>query len=145
MSTGIAPGNGHLSMIREDRIELETKAAPPWLRPPKTYKPKGKFAEKALARHAPKAAVLPTRQITQKVSLSSTPPLVDVKSDTEKAMEAIQRSGNSFNHLAKTSNDVEFPRTPSALEHLARTASGECCNIGGKSHINMTNLTLSWH
>ena len=66
---------------------------------------------------------------------AATPPLVEVKSDTEMAMEAIQRSGSSmrsFSSLRSVSSldrlvqaAEEIPRTESALEQLARTASGK--------------------
>jgi len=106
--------------VREE-MELDRPPTPPWLRPPATYKPKGKFAEKMFA----KAAVVPPVTLVQNVSVSTTPPLVDVKSDVEKAMESIQRSGSSLECLAQAaSNEHEgIPRTESALEQLARTAS----------------------
>lgn len=118
-------------------MELENRPpTPPWLRPPSTYKPRGRFAEKASACIAPPSASEEEAPSTeQKVSVSSTPPLVEVKSDTEMAMEAIQRSGSSmrsFSSLRSVSSldrlvqaAEEIPRTESALEQLARTASGK--------------------
>ena len=108
--------------VREE-LEIERPPTPPWLRPPATYKPKGKFAEKLVPK-APEVVVHPTH--TQKVSVSATPPLVDVKSDVEKAMETMQRSVSSLDRLAQAASNEEIPRTESALEQLARTASGKC-------------------
>lgn len=122
--------------IREE-MELDRPPTPPWLRPPSTYKPKGKFAEKLVAAKAASAAVTPPpmaavapptgapQHLHPKVSVSSTPPLVDVKPDVEKAFEAILRSGSSLDCLAQAAADGGIPRTESALEQLARTASGE--------------------
>jgi len=118
-------------------MELENRPpTPPWLRPPSTYKPRGRFAEKASACIAPpSASEEESPSSEQKVSVSSTPPLIEVKSDTEMAMEAIQRSGSSmrsFSSLRSVSSldrlaqaAEEIPRTESALEQLARTASGK--------------------
>ena len=112
---------------------MDRPPTPPWLRPPKSYKPKGKFAEKTAVAAARATVALqpppqpaPPPQPTQKVSVSSTPPLVDVKSDTEKAMEAITRSASSLDRLSTAaSKEDTIPRSESALEQLARTASGE--------------------
>jgi len=146
------------NVIREE-MELERPPTPPWLRPPSTYKPKGKFAEKAEKWKPPKAAaaiVVPPvpppppiaashlsvemppnnsnsnnnehtvtgfAALLPKVSVSSTPPLVDVKSDTEKAMDAISRSGSSLGHLVQAAVIEGMPRTESALEQMPRTES----------------------
>eukprot|EP00581_Thalassiosira_minuscula_P012836 CAMPEP_0183716632 /NCGR_PEP_ID=MMETSP0737-20130205/10467_1 /TAXON_ID=385413 /ORGANISM="Thalassiosira miniscula, Strain CCMP1093" /LENGTH=852 /DNA_ID=CAMNT_0025945925 /DNA_START=136 /DNA_END=2696 /DNA_ORIENTATION=- len=127
----------NVGKVREE-IEFERPPTPPWLRPPSTYSPKGKFAEKTKAAapvkedDAPKSVPTPApapagASQLPKVSVSSTPPLVDVKSDTEKAMEAIQRSSSSLDQLARAASTAasseEIPRTESALEQLARTAS----------------------
>lgn len=146
-------GGGVSKVVREEMSELENNnrpPTPPWLRPPSTYKPKGKFAErmnkangkaavsanKMSAATAPVAiaapptanAPLPLQQPlpSHKVSMSSTPPLIDVKPDTEKAMVTMQRSGSSLGQLTQAASDAsngEIPRTESALEQLARTAS----------------------
>ena len=138
---------GTAKVVREE-IELDRPPTPPWLRPPANYKPKGKFAERLKKKQmAAEAAAARTSQAQaamaaavavpqpppatttgpiQRVSVSSTPPLVDVKSDTEKAMDAIQRSHSSLDRLAEAAQNNAIPRTESALEQLARTASGEC-------------------
>jgi len=145
-------GGGVSKVVREEMPELESNnrpPTPPWLRPPSTYKPKGKFAERMnkangkaavsankmpaattpVAIAAPPTGIVPAPQPMpppHKVSMSSTPPLIDVKPDTEKAMDTMQRSGSSLGQLAQAASDAsngEIPRTESALEQLARTAS----------------------
>ncbi|KAL7541841.1 hypothetical protein ACHAXR_011267 [Thalassiosira sp. AJA248-18] len=105
MTAGINIINVSGGKVREE-IEMDRPPTPPWLRPPASYKPKGKFAEKLKA----KMVVVPpaSQQIMKKVSVSATPPLVEVKSDTD---------------LAQAAANEEIPRTESALEQLARTAS----------------------
>jgi hypothetical protein len=118
-------GNG----IRED-VELENRPpTPPWLKPPSTYKPRGKFAKKAAVGGAPLAFEEESASMPQRVSVTSTPPLVEVPSDTEKVMdttrgsEPMLRSVSSLDRLVQAAE--EMPRTESALEQLARTASGK--------------------
>ncbi len=129
------------SGVGEETMEPENRPpTPPWLRPPSTYKPRGRFSQRrASAGIAPPPAseeedeAPPTEQ--RGASVSSTPPLVEVKSDTETAMEAMRRSGSSMQSLSPlrsvSSLDrlaeaaEEIPRTESALEQLARTASGK--------------------
>lgn len=126
--TGVPP-NATISLINigggkvRAEFELDRPPTPPWLRPPASYKPKGRFAEKMKA----KTVVIPpaATQKTQKVSISSTPPPADFKSDTEKAMAALERSACSLDRLARAASSEDIPRTESALEQLARTASGE--------------------
>ena len=133
LGPGTMSGNCHTINIIRDEREMDRPPTPPWLRPPKSYKPKGKFAEKTAVAAARATAALqpPPRPAapphpTQKVSVSSTPPLVDVKSDAEKAMEAITRSASSLDRLSTAaSKEDTIPRSESALEQLARTASGE--------------------
>lgn len=117
---------------------------PPWLRPPKSYKAKGRFVEKenllaaaAAARSIRMAAVRPNevpsssvqQQQRQQISVSSTPPLVDIKSDTEYAIAAIKRSNLSLGRVSSLDRLAEaaemLPRSESALQQLARTASGK--------------------
>ena len=128
LTTGIPTANPNIMRVEK----VETQPTPPWLQPPKTYKPKGKFAEKtALAKAAQTAAARPhptsrpTAATTQKVTVSSTTPLGDSKSNMEKAMEVITRSGSSLNRLTESTEDSSIPRSESALEQLARTASGK--------------------
>ena len=69
------------------------------------------------------------KQQEQQISVSSTPPLVDIKSDTEYAIAAIKRSNSSLGRVSSLDRLAEaaemLPRTESALEQLARTASGK--------------------
>jgi len=128
LTTGIPTANPNIMRVEK----IDTQPTPPWLQPPKTYKPKGKFAEKtALAKAAATAAARPpptsrpTAATTQKVTVSSSTPLGDSKSNMEKAMEVITRSGSSLNRLTESTEDSSIPRSESALEQLARTASGK--------------------
>lgn len=157
-------GAGGMVVGREemDLVDSARPPTPPWLRPPKNYKPKGKFAERLKAKQQQQGAAsapvlsVPTAAVpaaipavvpaaapaagpaysaglqkTHKTPVSSTPPLVDVKYVTKKVMESIMRSGSSLDCLAKAAasgtssiDDGEaMPRTESALEQLARTAS----------------------
>ena len=135
-----------------EEIELDRPPTPPWLKPPENYERlKRKVAENSAA--VPSAA--PTEKANNPVtddaknnvetsktttsavvnpaaSLNSTPDniisetLVDMaKSDTEKVMEAIERSESALEHLSRTASTGTISRTESALEQLARTASGE--------------------
>lgn len=116
-------GNG-----TRDDVELENRPpTPPWLKPPSTYKPRGKFAEKASVGGAPLAPdeESESSSMPQRVSVTSTPPLVEVLSDTEmtQGLEPTLRSVSSMDRLVQAAE--ELPRTESALEQLARTASGK--------------------
>eukprot|EP00578_Thalassiosira_sp_NH16_P031510 CAMPEP_0181078636 /NCGR_PEP_ID=MMETSP1071-20121207/1592_1 /TAXON_ID=35127 /ORGANISM="Thalassiosira sp., Strain NH16" /LENGTH=745 /DNA_ID=CAMNT_0023159965 /DNA_START=457 /DNA_END=2694 /DNA_ORIENTATION=- len=132
MATGAAltavPANATINIINvggkmREELDMERPPTPPWLRPPATYRPKGKFAEKCIKTESTVAMPPPVAQLVPKVTVSSTPPLVDVKSDAEMAMVAMQRSGSSLDQLAKAASNEDIPRTESALEQLARTAS----------------------
>lgn len=88
-----------------DTVDMEMKPpTPPWLRPPRTYKPKGKFARKLMMNKAAMNAL--SRYMPQKPMTDSMP---------GKRGSGVQTS--------MTSDGI--PRTESALEQLARTASGE--------------------
>ncbi len=93
-------------------MELENikPPTPPWLRPPRTYKPKGKFARKCVV-----ATTVPSSCLPNPTDLSA-PAVGNVKFVTEKSIRKSE--------LSNVANDG-IPRTESALEQLARTASGE--------------------
>jgi len=94
-------------LVRDDTMDMEMKPpTPPWLRPPRTYKPKGKFARKLMMNKAAMNAL--SRCMPQKPMTDSMP--------TGKSRGSVVQSS--------TANDG-IPRTESALEQLARTASGE--------------------
>jgi len=135
-----------IMIVSKMENELENRPpTPPWLRPPKSYKAKGRFAEKekilaaaAATWSVRMAAARPNevpssssmqKQREQQISVSSTPPLVDIKSDTEYAIAAIKRSNSSLGRVSSLDRLAEaaemLPRTESALEQLARTASGK--------------------
>jgi hypothetical protein len=143
-------------IVRKVENELENRPPPPpWLQPPKSYKAKGRFAEKekllaaaAAARSVRMAAVRPNEvpssmQKQQQISVSSTPPLVDIKSDTEYAIAAIKRSNSSLGRVSSLDRLAEaaemLPRSESALEQLARTASGK------RNRLVVESLYLSFH
>ena len=80
-------------------------------------------------------------QKQQQISVSSTPPLVDIKSDTEYAIAAIKRSNSSLGRVSSLDRLAEaaemLPRSESALEQLARTASGK------RNRLVIESLSLS--
>jgi len=164
-------GGGVGKVVREEMAELDNRPpTPPWLRPPSTYKPKGKFAERtnksekgaaaatnkvpaaahvaspaatsaavaappvaaglAAARRLQVQQPLPPPSIPSvpppKPSIPSVPPSAHVEPGKSKVTEAIRRSGSSLSQLVQAANVAdgeEIPRTESALEQLARTAS----------------------
>ncbi len=93
-------------------MELENirPPTPPWLRPPRTYKPKGKFARKCVVSTTVPSSCLP------KPTEPSAPAIGNVKFVTEKSIRKSESSNVASDGI---------PRTESALEQLARTASGE--------------------
>lgn len=100
-------GGGKLDMEFENNMKPPT---PPWLRPPRTYKPKGKFARKAVV-----ATTVPSECIS-KPAESAIPSVETAKLTTENSTEKSELSNIASDGI---------PRTESALEQLARTASGE--------------------
>lgn len=83
-----------------------------------------------------------------KASVPSPSSLVEAKSDTKKGMDSMRRSGSSLGQLAQVASDAsigEIPRTESALEQLARTASGDFLSYRPCSlFIRLGNLHLSF-
>ena len=112
-------GGGGGKMMDSTTMEFDNvKPTPPWLRAPRTYKPKGKFARKFVVATTtttvPPPRCMPMPMTTESSSTKS-------KHGTTKS----KRKSDLTSTTATTAASDGIPRTESALEQLARTASGE--------------------
>ena len=112
-------GGGGGKMMDSTTMEFDNvKPTPPWLRAPRTYKPKGKFARKFVVATTtttvPPPRCMPMPMTTESSSTKS-------KHGTTKS----KRKSDLTSTTASTAACDGIPRTESALEQLARTASGE--------------------
>jgi hypothetical protein len=103
-----------------DDLEIDAPPTPPWLKPPTKYKPSGKFAKRLEAKE--KAAA----ERKAKLAAAAAAAAAATKASEEiKKRESAKASGPPLNQFAATTSPEPITRTESALEQLARTASGE--------------------
>ena len=128
---GIGPA-GTLNIINiggggkmmDTTMEFDTmKPTPPWLRAPRTYKPKGKFARKFVV-----ATTTTTTTTVPPPRCMPIMPMAESSSSSAKSKHGSTKSKRK-SELTSTATTAAasdgIPRTESALEQLARTASGE--------------------
>jgi hypothetical protein len=139
---GCAPNPSPGMVYRKNYIEddIDRPPTPPWLRPPAKYVSSRKIpVHTAQARQY--VAPRPTKKPKIAVPMAAPTlvgvapprpvgvpqPLVEVaKLDTEKVMESLQRSNSGLGQIKTAASQIEnIPRSESALEQLARTASGK--------------------
>ncbi len=98
------------------------KPTPPWLRAPRTYKPKGKFARKFVVTTTSTTTTIPPSRCMPIM------PMTESSSSSAKSKHGTTKSKRKSDLTSTTATAVAsdgIPRTESALEQLARTASGE--------------------
>jgi len=140
MGHGLGPDHPLVNGARvhfADADEVDPSTLPPWLKPPKSYKPKGRFAD--MAAKAEKAKLASTQS---KESESVAQASVSEKEPTPQPA------------LTRTTSNENIPRTESALEQLARTASaakfvedivnGDNPGEAGNKKLSQTNLQGSF-
>lgn len=99
-----------------DDLEIDAPPTPPWLKPPTKYKPSGKFAKRLEA----KAKAAAERKAKLAAAAAAAAAATKASGEVEK-----QEPVKAVRPAAPTNPSEPIPRTESALEQLARTASGE--------------------
>ena len=103
-----------------DDLEIDAPPTPPWLKPPTKYKPSGKFAKRLEAKE--KAAA----ERKAKLAAAAAAAAAATKASEEiKKRESAKVASPPLDQFATTTPTEPICRTESALEQLARTASGE--------------------
>ena len=104
-----------------DDLELEAPPTPPWLKPPTKYKPSGKFAKRLEAK-AKAAAERKAKLATAAAAAAA----ATKASEQVRKPENIKPASRPVEKPAqKPPSDGGIKRSGSALEQLARTASGK--------------------
>lgn len=99
-----------------DDLEIDAPPTPPWLKPPTKYKPSGKFAKRLEAK-----AKASAERKAKLAAVAAAAAAVTKASEEVKKQESVK----AVRPAAPTTPSEPIPRTESALEQLARTASGE--------------------
>lgn len=139
MGHGLGPDHPLVNGARvhfADADEVDPSTLPPWLKPPKSYKPKGRFADMAAK--------------AEKSKLAST----QSKESDSAAVSGLDKEPTAPSAPAMTASNENIPRTESALEQLARTASaakfvedivnGDNPREAGDKKLSQTNLQGSF-
>ncbi|EJK68602.1 hypothetical protein THAOC_10205 [Thalassiosira oceanica] len=139
MGHGLGPDHPLVNGARvhfADADEVDPSTLPPWLKPPKSYKPTGRFADMAAKAEKSKLASTQSKEVDSAAQASGL--------DKESAPS----------ELARTATNENIPRTESALEQLARTASaakfvedivnGDNPREAGDKKLSQTNLQGSF-